>query len=283
MTLTLDESYAACRALNRRHGTTYYWAAFVLPAVKRPHVWALYAFARYADEIVDAPGWPSVDARRQALDRFADRFFRDLGAGRSDDPVLKAVVHTVRAFEIDPDLFRRFVRSMAMDLDTTSYETYDDLRRYMDGSASVIGEMMLPILEPTDPAAVGPARALGEAFQLTNFLRDVGEDLDRGRVYLPQEDLRRFGADPWARRVDAAWTDLMRFEIDRVRGLYRGARRGEDLLPPASARCIRAARVLYGEILDVIEERGYDVFSGRARVSAPRKAWVVLRAVSARG
>jgi 15-cis-phytoene synthase len=283
MTLTLDESYAACRALNRRHGTTYYWAAFVLPAVKRPHVWALYAFARYADEIVDAPDWPSVDARRDALDRFADRFFTDLGAGRSEDPVLKAVVHTVRAFEIDPDLFRRFVRSMAMDLDTTTYDTYDDLCRYMDGSASVIGEMMLPILEPTDPAAVGPARALGEAFQLTNFLRDVGEDLDRGRVYLPQEDLRKFGADPWARRVDDAWIDLMRFEIDRVRRLYTEARRGEDLLPPASARCIRATRVLYGEIVDVIEERGYDVFSGRARVPGPRKAWVVLRAMAGGG
>ena len=283
MTITLDESYAACRALNRRHGTTYYWAAFVLPAVKRPHVWALYAFARYADEIVDAPDWPSVDARRQALDRFADRFFRDLGAGRSDDPVLKAVVHTVRAFEIEPDLFRRFVRSMAMDLDTTTYQSYEDLCRYMDGSAAVIGEMMLPILEPTDPAAaVGPARALGEAFQLTNFLRDVGEDLDRGRVYLPQEDLRSFGADPWARRVDTAWIDLMRFEIDRARRLYREARRGEDLLPPASARCIRAARVLYGEILEVVEERGYDVFSGRARVPTPRKAWVVLRAMSSR-
>jgi len=280
MTLTLDESYAACRALNRRHGTTYYWAAFVLPAVKRPHVWALYAFARYADEIVDAPDWPSVEARRQALGALGDRFFADLDAGRSDEPVLKAVVHTVRAFDIDPDLFRRFLRSMAMDLDTESYDTYEDLCVYMDGSASVIGEMMLPILEPHDPGASVPARALGEAFQLTNFLRDVGEDLDRGRVYLPQEDLRKFGADPWTRQVDGPWVDLMRFEIDRVRRLYDQARRGEDLLPPASARCIRAARVLYGEILDVIEERDYDVFSGRARVPGARKAWVVLRGIS---
>ena len=271
MTVTLEESYAACRALNRAHGTTYYWAAFVLPRVKRHHVWALYGFARYADEIVDAPDWPTVETRRRALESFGERFFADLDDGRSEDRILRAVVHTVRAFGIDPDLFRRFLRSMA---------TYPDLCEYMDGSASVIGEMMLPILEPDDPeAAVEPARALGEAFQLTNFLRDVGEDLDRGRVYLPQEDLAKFGADPWRRRVDGAWVDLMQFEIERVRSLYAEAERGEALLPARSARCIRAARVLYGEILDVIEARRYDVFSGRARVPARRKAAVVTRAM----
>jgi 15-cis-phytoene synthase len=188
-------------------------------------------------------------------------------------------VHTVRAFDIDPDLFRRFLRSMTMDLDTAAYETYEDLQRYMDGSAAVIGEMMLPILEPLDPRALGPARALGDAFQLTNFLRDVGEDLDRGRVYLPQEDLRKFDADPWRREVDAAWVDLMRFEIDRTRALYVEADRGLPMLPASSARCIRAARVLYSGILDRIEGNGYDVFSMRARVPAPRKAIVVVRAL----
>jgi phytoene synthase len=145
----------------------------------------------------------------------------------------------------------------------------------MDGSAAVISEMMLPILEPLDPAALAPARALGEAFQLTNFLRDVGEDLDRGRVYLPQEDLRRFGADPVRRVADPEWVELARFEIDRTRTLYREADRGIELLPPRSARCIRGARVLYAEILDRIEANGYDVFSVRARVPAWRKAQVV--------
>jgi 15-cis-phytoene synthase len=277
--ITLEQSYAACRRLNRAHGTTYYWAAFALPRVKRHHVWALYAFCRYADEIVDASGWSSVDERRAALERFGEGFFSDLDAGGSDDEILKAVVHTVRAFGIDPDLFRRFLRSMTMDLDTAAYETYEDLQRYMDGSAAVIGEMMLPILEPLDPRALGPARALGDAFQLTNFLRDVGEDLDRGRVYLPQEDLRKFDADPWRREVDAAWVDLMRFEIDRTRALYVEADRGLPMLPASSARCIRAARVLYSGILDRIEGNGYDVFSMRARVPAPRKAIVVVRAL----
>jgi 15-cis-phytoene synthase len=277
--ITLDESYAACRALNREHGTTYYWAAYALPGVKRPHVWALYAFCRYADDIVDAADRGSVEDRRQALDQFATRFFVDLRRGRSEDRILKAVVHTCRAFGLDAEVFERFIASMAMDFDTATYETYEDLRKYMDGSAAVIGEMMLPILEPLDAAATEPARALGEAFQLTNFLRDVGEDLDRGRVYVPQEDLRKFGADPHRRTVDPAWVDLMRFEIDRNRDLYREADRGVPMLPPSSARCIRAARVLYSRILDEIEANGYDVFSQRARVPGWKKAMVVAKAM----
>jgi phytoene synthase len=274
---TLDESYARCRTLNKRYGTTYYWSTYALPRVKRHHVWALYAFCRHADDIVDDLGPVDVEIREKALTDFGDRFFADLAAGSSDDPVLKAVVHTVRAFDIDPDCFARFLRSMAMDLTVTSYATWDDLLGYMDGSAAVIGEMMLPILEPLTPDALAPARDLGNAFQLTNFLRDVAEDLDRGRVYLPQEDLARFGADPARRTVDQPWRDLMVFEIDRARGLYRSADRGVGMLPPTSARCIQAARTLYSEILDHIEASGYDVFGHRATVPTWRKAALATR------
>ena len=186
-------------------------------------------------------------------------------------------MHTVRAFDIDPDCFRRFLRSMTMDLTVTRYESWKDLRVYMDGSAAVIGEMMLPILEPLDPAAAPHARDLGDAFQLTNFLRDVAEDLDRGRVYLPQEDLRRYDADPSRRQVTPEWTELMRFEIGRCRRLYVSADIGIGMLPPQSARCVRTARVLYSRILDVIEEQGYDVFSQRARVPTWQKAALVAR------
>jgi phytoene synthase len=277
-TVTLDESYTRCRALARRHGTTYYWSTAALPRVKRHHVWALYAFCRYADDIVDDLGPAPADQRRAALDRFGERFFTDVTHGASADPVLKAVVHTVRAFDIDVGCFRRFLRSMQMDLTVSSYPTWDDLVDYMDGSAAVIGEMMLPILEPRSPAAREPARALGIAFQLTNFLRDVGEDLDRGRVYLPIEDLERFGADPHRRTVDHAWRELMRFEIDRCRAIYAVADTGIGELPASSARCIRAARTLYAGILDRIERAQYDVFSTRARVPAPRKALVAARA-----
>jgi phytoene synthase len=138
--------------------------------------------------------------------------------------------------------------------------------------------MMVPILEPTSPAAVPHARDLGNAFQLTNFLRDVGEDLDRGRVYLPQEDLRQFGADPHRRVVDEAWCELMRFEIERALDLYASADIGIDLLPRSSARGIRAARSLYAQILDRIEANGYDVFTRRARVPAWRKVAAAVRA-----
>jgi phytoene synthase len=277
MSTTLDESYERCRALNKRYGTTYYWSTYALPRVKRHHVWALYAFCRHADDIVDDLGPVSVDVREKALADFGDRFFADLEVGASDHPVLKAVVHTVRAFDIDPDCFRRFLRSMAMDLTVTRYATWNDLLGYMDGSAAVIGEMMLPILEPLTPEALQPARDLGNAFQLTNFLRDVAEDLDRGRIYLPEADLERFGADPHRRAVDPPWREVMAFEIDRARALYRSADRGVGMLPPTSARCILAARTLYSEILDHIEASGYDVFSHRATVPTWRKAAIAGR------
>jgi phytoene synthase len=247
--------------------------------VKRHHVWALYAFCRHADDIVDDLGPASVEVREKALTDLGDRLFDDLAAGHSDDPVLKAVVHTIRAFGHDPECFRRFLHSMAMDLTISEYATWDDLLGYMDGSAAVIGEMMLPILEPTDPAALGPARDLGLAFQLTNFLRDVAEDLDRGRVYIPQEDLARFGADPARRTVDEAWRALMRFEIDRCRALYASAGDGLALLPPTSARCIQAARTLYSQILDRIEAADFDVFTERATVPTWRKATTTARLV----
>ncbi|MEO7429291.1 MAG: phytoene/squalene synthase family protein [Acidimicrobiales bacterium] len=279
MTVTLEESYARCRALNKRYGTTYYWATFALPRVKRHHVWALYGFCRYADDIVDDLGPVPVDVRAKALTELGDRLLDDLAAGSSDHPVLRAVVHTIRAFGQDPECFRRFLDSMAMDLTVTTYDTWDDLLGYMDGSAAVIGEMMLPILEPLDPAALSPARDLGLAFQLTNFLRDVAEDLDRGRVYLPAEDLRRFGADPHRRVVDDPWRALMRFEIDRCRTLYRSADAGLALLPPTSARCILGARTLYSQILDRIEAADLDVFSTRATVPTWRKATTTARLV----
>jgi phytoene synthase len=270
--LTLEESYARCRALNRRYGTTYYWSTQLLPKVKRHHVHALYGFTRFADDIVDDLGSDaSLAERKAALADYGEQFFADLERGDSDHPVLKAVVHTVRAFAIDPDCFRRFLRSMAMDLDTATYETFDDLLVYTDGSAAVIGEMMLPILEPTSPDAAPHARDLGIAFQLANFWRDVDEDLDRGRVYIPQEDLRKFGADPWLRRVTPEWRDLMAFEVARARRFCESGDVGISMLPESSARCIRGARELYCGILGQIEKAGYDVFSQRVRVPTWKK------------
>jgi phytoene synthase len=275
---TLEQSYARCRQLNRRYGTTYYWSTHLLPVVKRHHVHALYGFCRYADDIVDDLGSTATPQQRQAaLSDFGDRFFVDLARGRSDDEVLKAVVHTVKAFDIEPDCFRRFLRSMAMDFTSETYETFEDLLDYMDGSAAVIGEMMLPILEPTSPEAYTHARDLGIAFQLSNFWRDVAEDLRRGRVYVPQEDLRKFGADPWRREATPEWCDLMAFEIARTRRYYESADLGIPMLPATSARCIRGARLLYSGILTEIEKADYDVFAKRVRVPTWKKLAVAFR------
>ena len=277
--VTLAQSYALCKDFNKRHGTTYYWSTKVLPADKRPHVHALYGFCRYADDIVDELGPVPTAEREAALASFGERFFRDLAAGASTDPILMAVVDTVHKFPIDPECFRRFLRSMTMDLTVEKYETWEDLLHYMDGSAAVIGEMMLPILEPHDAAAFGHARDLGNAFQLTNFLRDVNEDLDRGRVYIPQEDVRRFGVDLSRRECTPQFSELMKFEVARCRSLYASADNGIAMLPNRSARCIRAARVLYSRILDRIEQQQYDVFAKRASVSTAQKALMVARLV----
>lgn len=278
--VSTDDSYRLCREINRRHGTTYYWAAWILGAEKRPHVHALYAFARFADDIVDDLGGGGVAERRDALSSFGERFFVDVQRGRSDHPLLKAVVTTVVQFGIDLAPFRAFLRSMEMDLNRASYETWPDLVDYMNGSAAAIGEIMLPLLEPSDAvAALGPARDLGLAFQLTNFLRDISEDLDRGRQYVPQTDLRRFGVDLECRRVSSEFVRMMQFEIDRCRDLYQAAEPGMALLPGRNRRCVRAAHRNYSCILNEIERAGYDVFAGRASVPTMKKMRGIGRAL----
>ncbi len=276
----LREGYRRCARLTRRHGTTYFWGAALLPTAQRRHVHAVYALCRLADDIVDgegatAPGQVAETARR--LEELAHAFQAARAGAPTRDPVLAAVAATVRSCEISEERFDRFFAAMAQDLIATRYETWQDLLGYMDGSAAVIGEMMLPVLRPTSPEALEPARALGLAFQLTNFLRDVGEDLDRGRVYLPQEDLRRFGADPADRTVTDGWRDVLRFEIGRNRELYARADDGIPMLPAASARCVSTARRLYSGILDRIEANDYDVFTTRATVPTWRKAALSAR------
>ncbi|WP_211249376.1 DUF5914 domain-containing protein [Nocardioides aequoreus] len=276
---TREQGYRRAAELTRKHATTYYWGAALLPREQRRHVHAVYALCRLADDIVDdaAARGASPDQVRHELDAFRAAFEASLLAGSSDDPVLAAGSHTVLTCDIDPDIFRRFFSAMAQDLDTSRYQTWDDLLGYMDGSAAAIGEMMLPVLRASSPAAVEPARALGLAFQLTNFLRDVGEDLDRGRVYLPQDDLERYDVDLARRELTPGWRELMRFEIERNRELYRQADEGLAYLEGAAHRCVHTARRLYSAILDQIEQADYDVFSSRARVPTWRKAGTAAR------
>ncbi|HEY7606094.1 MAG TPA: phytoene/squalene synthase family protein, partial [Actinomycetes bacterium] len=210
-----------------------------------------------------------------ALRAWGERFFAGLRGAPCQDPVLPAVLHTVRAFDLDVGDFEKFLDSMAMDLHTDGYRTYDDLLAYMEGSAAVIGTMMAPILESSDPpAAREHARQLGLAFQLTNFIRDIGEDLRRGRVYLPTDDLERFGvrrADLAAAEATGAVAELLAFEVERARGHYRAAEPGIELLAPSSRPCIRVAFDLYGGILDEVERAGYQVLDRRVRVPRHRR------------
>jgi phytoene synthase len=276
----LTQGYRECARLTKEYGTTYFWGAVLLAKPRRRHVHAVYALCRLADDIVDdqeANVGRSNQEIAARLGAFAAGFRSALSAGGSHDPVMAAVIDTVLAADIDPECFDRFFGAMAMDLTTSTYETWADLCGYMEGSAAVIGEMMLPVLQPLSPKAKEPARLLGLAFQLTNFLRDVNEDLDLGRVYVPQEDLRRFGVDITARTATPEWRAMMAFQIERNRELYRFADTGIPMLPPRSARCVSAARVLYSQILSLIEDVGYDVFSERVRVPTWRKAGIAGR------
>jgi 15-cis-phytoene synthase len=276
--LSLAESYELCRRLNAAHGRTYYFATRFLPADRRRHVHALYAFARYADDLVDHMDltWP-MERRQAELEAWSGRFLACLEDGDAEDPVQKAVIATVRELGVRHDDLRAFLASMAMDLTVDRYATYDDLYVYMHGSAAVIGSMMLPVLGTVSDQARARAMDLGVAFQLTNFLRDVAEDWDRGRIYLPQEDLERFGVTEWdfhTRHVGPAFRRLLAFQAARARALYRRAEEGWSLLPPSSRTCIRIAHRLYGGILDALEAHDYQVFRTRAVVPIARKAQV---------
>ncbi len=281
----LGTAYERCRELHKRHGRTYYLGTRLLPGWKRRHVHALYGFTRYADEIVDRTDELSPAERAARLTEWSDWFIAGLHNEPVDDPLLPAVLHTIATFDLDHADFVAFLRSMAMDLVVTSYPTYCDLLDYMEGSAAVIGTMMLPILGSSDPAAARePARQLGFAFQLTNFIRDVAEDLDRGRVYLPDEDLDRFGvtrADlvtAAARRLSTPRiSELIEYEVTRALAHYAAAAPGIALLNPGSQAGIRTAYVLYRGILDEVAAAGYDVFARRAVVSRSRRAAVVAR------
>jgi 15-cis-phytoene synthase len=281
----LRASYARCRAINAQHGRTFFLATLLLPPAKRPYVHALYGFARHVDDIVDdmSPAL-GTEQRAERLHEWATDFLADLEWGATSDPVSRAVLDTVRRWEIPASYFADFLESMRMDLTVSSYPTYDDLARYMWGSAAVIGLEMLPILGRADSSMrwdvlESHAIDLGMAFQLTNFIRDVAEDLRRGRVYLPEESLHRFGVDRerLARgRVDEPIRNLLAWEIERTRRLYQRAAPGIDLVHPTSRGCLRTAFTLYAGILDEIERADYDVFSKRVTVNLRRRASVGL-------
>ncbi|MFM1789214.1 MAG: hypothetical protein RLZZ12_563 [Actinomycetota bacterium] len=289
----LRESYLECKRLNSQHGKTYYLATLLLPKEKRPYVHALYGFARYADEIVDdLDSKLSPLEKRDELGRWSYQLLQDIKSGRSNDHIGRALVDTVRRFDIPIAYFEAFLHSMAMDLDVIEYESFEDLMEYVYGSAAVIGLQMVPILG-TLPGKLeqsnSAAEKLGIAFQLANFIRDVGEDLERGRVYLPVNELSKFGVDRKMlerRTLTPEIVEALKFQIERVRKLQRAAENGISLLAPESRPCIEAASELYCGIVDEVEKINYEVFKLRAKTSTLRRLKVALpawrRAISAR-
>jgi 15-cis-phytoene synthase len=278
----LRKSYAECKKLNAQHGKTYYLATLLLPPAKRPFVHALYGFARYADEIVDdLSSTLSDEEKASALKSWGDQVLADIKTGKSHDHIGAALVDTVNRFEIPLSYFEAFLKSMTMDLTITEYHTYEDLLEYVYGSAAVIGLQMVPILGALNPDAYAAAEKLGIAFQLANFIRDVGEDLERGRVYLPITELQASGVTRQMledRVLTPQIKAALQFQIARVRQLQKEATPGIAMLSPESRACIEAASELYCGIVDEVEKINYEIFAKRAKTSTWRRIKVALPA-----
>jgi phytoene synthase len=278
----LRASYEECKRLNALHGKTYYLATLLLPKAKRPFVHALYGFARYADEIVDdLASELSVEEKAEVLSTWGNGVLADLKKGTSQDHVGRALIDTVNRFDIPHEHFEAFLHSMTMDLTVQEYESYEDLIEYVYGSAAVIGLEMVPILGPLHNDAFEAAKKLGIAFQLANFIRDVDEDLDRGRVYLPLKELGQFGVTREMleeRVLTPEIIEALKFQIARVRQLQAEAQPGIKMLEASSRPCIEAASTLYCGIVDEVEKIGFDIFNHRAKTSTARRIRVASAA-----
>ncbi len=278
LTPELAAAYRHCRRIHAAHGRTYYLATRLLPRDRRPDVWALYAFARVADDLVDAPVSPDPATLLAWRDQAMAAMRSTSQPDPAQQPVLAATWHTMRSLGLDPDLLAEFLDSMVMDLTVSRYETWEELRGYMRGSAAVIGELMAPLLGASRPEALFRAASLGEAFQLTNFIRDVGEDHGRGRVYLPQADLARFGVSE-AILAEAVRTgaptapvrSLVAFEVRRAVDLYDTARPGLGMVDARSQPCLEMAFTLYRRILHRVVANDFNVFERRLAVPSWQK------------
>lgn len=291
----LRASYTHCRKLNAAYGRTYFLATRLLQPGSRPAIHALYGLARYVDEIVDDLGDTRPWSQRiTELDDVTRQLRDGLAQGYCAHPILAAPVHTALRYQIDPRHFSDFMASMRMDRPVdeggvAGYRTFDELARYVHGSAAVIGLQVLPVLGTVVPRqqAEPHAAALGIAFQVTNFLRDVGEDLDRGRVYLPADELAAFGVDRallgWCRRTgkfDPRVRRALAHLVAHTRAIYRKAAPGVPMLAPVSRACVATAFTLYGGILDEIEAADYNVVSRRVVVPRRRRLAVALPGLS---
>ena len=278
----LDACYQQCREIARVHSKTFYLSSLFLAPEKRRAVWAVYAFCRTADDIVDriAP----AGERLAAVDAWEAQLLASYD-GIANDPIFVAFGDAATRFGIPIQPALDLLRGARMDITVRRYATYADLREYCYLVASTVGMLVMPILGSLSESAVDYGIGLGRAMQMTNILRDVGEDARMGRIYLPAEDMQRFGYTESAlleEVVDDAFVELMKFQIERVRQMYLEAEPGIALLAPESRYTVRLALHLYRRILNAIEANRYDVFSRRAYVPLRTKMLSALMVSFAR-
>ncbi len=291
----LSMAYSVCRGVTRSQARNFYWAFLALPRTKRNALYAVYAFMRHADDLSDAPGF-SADQRRERLLHWAEALHRAVAGERTDDPVILALADTQARFKIPLDLFDRLVYGTAMDLQfdevqvgvpLAPYQTFEELFQYCYHVASVVGLVCIHIFGYRDPRAEELAVRTGIAFQLTNIIRDVKEDAAMGRIYLPREDLERFGrtsAELAAGRTQngtqtAAFRPLLEFEASRARAYYAAADELIPLVDEDSAGCLWALVEIYRRLLQRIAERQYDVFSEKISLSVMEKMGILGKGI----
>ena len=266
----LELAYASCRRIHRRHDPTYYWAARRLPSEVQPAVHALYAFVRSTDEVVDGPRRHSDPALRRAdLDRWEAELEHGVLTGGSENPVVAALAHAGLRHDLPLQELRVYMSSMRTDCGRVRIQTWEDLDGYMQGSAASVGRVMAPLLG-APPERREEFATLGLAFQLTNFIRDVREDWELDRLYLPAEDMERFGvseADIAGGRATPQFKALLAFEVMRARSLFAdGGDKAIASVAPAVRPAMALARAVYLRILDRIEGVGFDVLGARTKL-----------------
>ncbi|MEO7540316.1 MAG: phytoene/squalene synthase family protein [Pyrinomonadaceae bacterium] len=273
-----------CREITRKYGTSFYFATQFFPRSTRDGIYAIYAFARIPDEIVDDPGKGGKEETLAKLNEWREQWLAAMHAGGSDDDVMNAIVHMFGKHSIPVKEGEAFLRSMFMDEQKFAYENYAELEEYMYGSAGVIGLMVTRIIGFSSEAAFPHAIKLGYAFQLTNFLRDIREDHDElDRVYIPQDELARFGLSTHAiskQKYDKRFIDFMKWQLERNREVYREALPGIPMLAWRGRLAVRISYVLYKAILAQIERANYNVYNGRVRTNFGQKVWLSIKALA---
>ena len=270
---TLGESYTFCRAVARQRAKNFYYSFVLLPREQRNAMCAIYAFMRYCDDLSDEPG-----ASREPLERWRCALTDALGGKFDAYSAWPAFYDTVERYRIPHEYFFQMIEGVMADLEPRRIATFDELYRYCYQVASVVGLCTIHVFGFDSPEALPLAEKCGVAFQLTNILRDVCEDAARGRVYLPAEDLERFGvgAEGLCEPSDAL-TRLMRFEADRARGYYRESEPLVGMVDKGSRPALRALIGIYSRLLERIAEGGFDV-TRRVSLPAAEKGWIVVRA-----